>query len=384
MKSEPAVPLLWMVRSPRQDSAPVGSCWACFRWWAWKRSDLPNVSWVTAVYCSTKALVFSVFVKNVWPSCIKGSQNSVEWGEPERYNIRFQPLASSGMASRSVTQYFPLGPSGFIWKPDHFMTRFEILVRLHCPYEGNSQFNGVTQSWEWRRFGLLAVFGLPHILDVVDSVKTAYADVDMHILHFDGTHRLFNCFWEHLPIYISDVRPGPFLRIWRKRALTAKPFNDGQMVLAHVPFCFISQGWVDKGYACWAKAACSAAQKDRGSVVEVNGEVSDDPFVVASKNPRKDSVLMEDSQVGFFNNSDHEIDRLPKSKANIMLKMTICWFVENDCKQTQQMSKIVRTKGSNTHNLKILSTEVTYMLNNWMTKMKCSQLAEKCKIWMFF
>ncbi len=46
-----------------------------------------------------------MFVRNVRPLWIMGSQKAVEWGEPESDFISFQALAGLGLLSRSATKF---------------------------------------------------------------------------------------------------------------------------------------------------------------------------------------------------------------------------------------------------------------------------------------
>ncbi len=79
---------------------------------------------------------FAVFVRNVRPLWIRGSQKAVEWGEPESDLMRFQALAGSGLPSGSArnSSHLALRASSEsrLTSPHaaRYSTRFDCTVRL--------------------------------------------------------------------------------------------------------------------------------------------------------------------------------------------------------------------------------------------------------------
>ncbi len=52
-----------------------------------------------------------------------------------------------------------------------------------------------------------------------DSVETAYAEAEVHILRLEGALRFFDRFRQRLQVNISGVPPGPLMRMRCYRGL---------------------------------------------------------------------------------------------------------------------------------------------------------------------
>ncbi len=77
--------------------------------------------------------------------------------------------------------------------PSHLVLRSfsesrEIFSSVRLLHQDVALFDDVTQYWGWLRFGLLAGFGLPHMLCYCrdqGSIETAYVVAELHELHLE-------------------------------------------------------------------------------------------------------------------------------------------------------------------------------------------------------
>ncbi len=123
-----------------------------------------------------------MFVRNVRPLWMRGSQKAVEWGEPESDLMRFQALAGSGLPSRSARN------------SSHLALRASSDSRLTSPYAArySTPFDCTVRLRVLRRLMASRRAGVDHGLVFLSgfdfptcfaAVETAYAVAEIHILH---------------------------------------------------------------------------------------------------------------------------------------------------------------------------------------------------------